>query len=98
MLSGSSYPIRLTRMLYDQTGSGKSNITASRTRSTFISACRDRSIVSTVIFMFLGFSYSMGMMKLLDDLNGSHKFKMASFKMYISISKLVDKITSKFQR
>jgi len=30
MFSGSSYPMRSTGMLYDQTGSGKSNMTTSK--------------------------------------------------------------------
>jgi len=72
------------------TGSKKSNMAESRTGSTYISPCRhDWCIYSTTIFMFLWFSCSIGMMKLLYGLNGSR---------WRPSSKLVDKIEMKFQR
>jgi hypothetical protein len=63
LFSGSSYPMRLTALLYDRTGNRKSNMAAAKTDqngSTYNSAHRPvRNTVSTAKPMFLGFPSSI---------------------------------------
>jgi len=44
------------------------------------------------IYSFLGFTYPMGLIKLLYHLTGSLKFWIASFKTELSLSQVVDRI------
>ena len=82
MFSGLSYPVRLAGKLYDQTGSGKSKMVASKPEVLKSqTACRhDRNTILKAISMFLRFSYPIGHSRILYDQTVSRKFKMAASK------------------
>jgi len=79
--------------LSDETTVRLNRMVASKTESTNISACRqDRNEIPKATSMFSRSSYLMEQKIMWYDLNGSRKFKMASFKPELAISRHVDKI------
>jgi len=99
VFSTSTYPIKLLRMLNDQTGSGKSKMAVTKTGYDYISACKqDGSEILTAISMFSGSSYTMISTGMLHEETGSGKSNMAACKQEVHISQLVDVIETKFQQ
>ena len=54
--------------------------------------------VSRATFIFLGSDNLMRLLRMLRDLTGSAKSKMAAIKPEVMISQLVDELATKFQR
>src|SRR5208282_1359077 len=86
-------------ILSDVTGLGKFKMADTKTGSTYISASIQYSIkILTAKPIFLGSRNRMAQVPILSDVTGSKKFKMAADKPEVLISRLLDKIASKFQR
>ena len=102
MFSGSSYPMKLTGMLCDHTGSGKSEMVASKPEVP-ISQPVDKigtrlNTISKGISMFLRYSYPIGQSRTLHDLTGSGNSKIVASKPEVCISRPVNMIGTQFQR
>ena len=86
-------------ILYDQTGSGKSKIVASKTGTTYSSACGwDKNEISTAKPTFSRWSNPRGLRGILCNQTGSGKSKMAASSLELLISRLVGEIETKSQR
>src|SRR5208282_3776458 len=89
----------LMSILSDVTGLGKFKMADTKIRSTYISASIQYSIeILTAKPIFSGSRNRMAQVPILFDVTGSKQFKMAADKPEVLISRLLDKIASKFQR
>ena len=100
MFSGSCYLMKLSAMLYDLTGSGKSKMAASKLEvPIFQPVDMIENTISKAMSIFLWSGFPIGQSGIMYYLTGSGNSKMAAFKPEACICIfLVNMIRTKFQR
>jgi len=84
--------------MYNQTGSGKSNMPASKPEVHIAQLVDKIGTHLQRLYYICGNRLSSGTIKNVFDLTGSGQFNIAASKLELPISRLVDRIGTQFQR